>query len=65
MDNTHTHTHTASGSNSRTAQNITPDERRQALLDDLRVETRRLADAIERQNELLEQLAADDGEVIR
>lgn len=58
-----TRTHTASGSNSSTAH-ISPDERQQALLDDLRVETRRLADAIERQNTLLEQLADDDG-VIR
>lgn len=59
----HTHTHTASGSDSRTAH-ISPDERQQALLDDLRIETRRVADAIERQNELIEQLADDDG-VIR
>ena len=40
---------------------ITADEREQMLLDDLRVEVKRLADAVERQNELLATVAADEG----
>jgi hypothetical protein len=39
---------------------ITPEQREQMLLDDLRAEIARLADAVERQNELL---AADEREV--
>lgn len=38
---------------------VTPEDREQMLLDDLRVEIERLADAVERQNELL---AADERE---
>lgn len=40
--------------NTRHNDGIDPDDREQILLDDLRVEIRRLADAVERQNELLE-----------
>jgi hypothetical protein len=39
---------------------VAPEEREQMLLDDLRVEIARLADAVERQNELL---AGDEREV--
>ena len=39
---------------------VSQDKREQILLDDLRVEIKRLADAVERQNELL---AADKREV--
>jgi hypothetical protein len=42
--------------NATTTQNSTgidPDDREQLLLDDLREEVERLADAVERQNELL------------
>lgn len=39
---------------------VTPEDRQQMQLDDLRVEIERLADAVERQNELL---AADEREV--
>jgi len=35
---------------------INPDDREQMLLDDLRVEVARLADAVERRNELLEEI---------
>jgi len=58
MNNTSTHTTDAS---KRTGEfGVSAGERDQILLDDLRVETRRLADAIERQNELLEQLTEND-----
>lgn len=53
-----------SGDNPRTTANrsttthgVSHEDRQQILLDDLRVEIARLADAVERQNELL----ADDG----
>lgn len=46
------------------ANSLRPNDRQQILLDDLRVEIERLADAIERQNELLEQPSdATDHEV--
>jgi len=38
---------------STTTYGVTNDDRQQILLDDLRVEISRLADAVERQNELL------------
>jgi hypothetical protein len=40
---------------------VTHEDRQQILLDDLRVEIARLADAVERQNELL----ADDGQEVK
>jgi hypothetical protein len=40
---------------------VSQDEREQILLDDLRVEIERLADAVERQNELL----ADDAREVK
>ena len=39
---------------------ITADEREQMLLDDLRVEVKHLREAIERQNEFLATIAADE-----
>jgi hypothetical protein len=38
-----------------TTHGIDPNDREQLLLDDLRVEVARLADAVERRNELLEE----------
>ena len=46
MQNTRTHDDTHRG--------IDPGDRQQILLDDLRVEIARLADAVEKQNELIE-----------
>ena len=46
---------TAEGANS-----LRPNDRQQILLDDLRVEIERLADAVERQNELLDRQQAGD-----
>lgn len=43
---------------STTTSGVSHEERQQVLLDDLRVEIARLADAVERQNELL--ASADD-----
>ena len=40
---------------------IDPDDREQLLLDDLRAEVKHLREAIERQNELLATVAADEG----
>lgn len=40
---------------------IDPDDRESMLLDDLRHEIRRLADAVEQQNEHLEELLEADG----
>jgi len=48
---------TTTANRSTTTSGVSHDERRRILLDDLRVEVSRLADAVERQNELL----ADDG----
>ena len=41
---------------------INPDDREQLLLDDLRVEVKRLREAIERRNELLARIDAADAE---
>lgn len=38
---------------------INPDDREQLLLDNLRVEVARLADAVERQNELLDETGSE------
>ena len=51
--------HTITHSQTRQNDGIDPDERELILLDDLRHEVERLADAVERQNELLE--ARSDG----
>jgi len=48
---------TTTADRSTTPRGVSPDDREQILLDDLRVEIARLADAVERQNELLEQTA--------
>jgi hypothetical protein len=42
-----------------THRGIDPGDRQQILLDDLRVEITRLADAVERQNELIEARAQE------
>lgn len=60
-----TNAHTTDGSESTAEFGVPPGERDQILLDDLRVETRRLADAIERQNELLERITNDLDDVDR
>ena len=51
------HNHTTTANRSTTTHGVSHEDRQQILLDDLRVEIARLADAVERQNELL----ADDG----
>jgi hypothetical protein len=49
---------TTTADRSTTTSGVSHEDRRQILLDDLRVEIARLADAVERQNELL----GDDGQ---
>jgi len=57
MENTHT---TTTDETDKTAQlGVTGGDRQQILLDDLRHEVQRLADAVERQNELLAQQAGE------
>ncbi len=51
------HNRTTTANRSTTTSGVGHEDRQQILLDDLRVEIARLADAVERQNELL----ADDG----
>jgi hypothetical protein len=51
--------HTITHTDTRQNDGIDPDERELILLDDLRHEVKRLADAVERQNDLLE--ARSDG----
>lgn len=50
---------TTTANRSTTTSGVTRQERHQILLDDLRVEVKRIADAVERQNDLLE--ARSDG----
>lgn len=57
MEDTRIHD-TTTANRSTTSHGVSHEARQQILLDDLRVEIARLADAIERQNELL----ADDGQ---
>jgi len=47
------HNHTTATNRSTATHGISHDDRQQILLDDLRVELSRLAEAVERQNELL------------
>ena len=56
MEDTRFHD-TTTANRSTTTHGVSHEDRQHILLDDLRVEIARLADAIERQNELL----ADDG----
>lgn len=56
MEDTRFHDATTAN-RSTTTHGVSHEDRQQILLDDLRVEIARLADAVERQNELL----ADDG----
>jgi hypothetical protein len=51
------HNPTTTANRSTTTSGVGHDERQQILLDDLRADVSRLADAVERHNELL----ADDG----
>lgn len=48
------YTHTTTANRSKTTIGVTRQEREQMILDDLRVEISRLADAVEQQNQLLE-----------
>lgn len=61
MTNTRNH-HQPTAGTDYTNSGVTPQERQQILLDDLQHEVARLADAIERRNELLEK-REDSGEV--
>jgi hypothetical protein len=56
MTKTDIHTDIDDAPHSPNTYGIDPDNREQLLLDDLRVEIERLADAVERQNELLGKL---------
>lgn len=56
MNNNPDYTGTTSTQNS---TGINPDDREQLLLDELRVEVARLADAVERQNELLDETGSE------
>jgi hypothetical protein len=63
MSNSGSHTHTGASSGNNDVA-VPAGDRDELLLDDLRVEMRRLADAVERQNELLQQVL-DENEVVR